>query len=121
MPNEIPRAVNIGACIVLLVLLVLWLVSCASATRRATVHPAAVVAELVQFHGAVAEQFDQGGMELEHYNLVQRWIASEIRVLQANPRQWEGQARLDWPRVKAICVPFESLNPWTHTIDRLLQ
>lgn len=121
MGYEIPRSVNIGACVVLLAVLLLWLVSCASAVSRATVKPSDVVVQLIQFHGAVAEQYEQGGMELEHYNVVNQWIASELRILTTNSKQWEGQARLDWPKVRSICAPFELLNPWTRKINELLQ
>jgi len=106
--------------IVVLVLAVL-LSGCATATSRARVQPSDVVVELVQFHGAVAEQYQQGGMELEHYNVVVAWIGNELRVLQSNPQQWEGQARLQWPRVRSIIVPFEALAPWGPRLDALLQ
>jgi hypothetical protein len=100
------------------ILLAAWCASCATVPR---VQPADVVVKLIQFHGAVADQFQAGGMELEHFLTVTSWIGDELRVLQTNPRQWEGQARLDWPRVKSICVPFESLEPWTRRLDGLLQ
>ena len=50
-------------------------------------------------------------MELEHYLQVNAWIGSGIRVLRANPAQWEGQARLKWPLIQSICTPYESLQP----------
>jgi len=99
----------------------LLLAGCSTATSRARLKPADVVVALIEFHGAVAEQFDAGGMELEHYNVVNQWIGSEIRILRANPTQWEGQGRLGWFRVKMICLPFENLNAITHRIDALLQ
>lgn len=101
--------------------LALLLSGCSTATSRARVHPSDIVVELVQFHGAVAEQYQQGGMELEHFLVVTAWIGDEIRILQTNPRQWEGQARLDWPRVRSIITPFEHLAPWAAKIDGLLQ
>jgi hypothetical protein len=98
-----------------------WCASCATATSRARLKPADVVVELIQFHGAVSAQMAAGGMELEHFLTVTEWIGDELRVLQTNPRQWEGQARLDWRRVKSICVPFDALEPWTRRLDTLLQ
>jgi len=101
--------------------LALWLCGCATATSRAQLQPADVVAELVQFHGAVADQYAAGGMELEHFLVVTSWIGDLVRVLLARPEQWEGQARLDWPRVRSIIVPFETLAPWGLRLDRWLQ
>jgi len=106
---------------IVIVALVLALSGCAAATSRAQLQPADVVAELVQFHGAVAEQYAAGGMELEHFLAVTAWIGDTLRVVQTNPKQWEGQARLTWPRVKSIVVPFEALAPWAATIDGRLQ
>jgi hypothetical protein len=100
------------------VLLFALLTSCATVPR---VQPADVVVELIQFHGAVSEQYAAGGMELEHFLVVTQWIGDELRVLQTQPKQWEGQARLRWPVVKSICVPFEALEPWTRRLDGLLQ
>jgi hypothetical protein len=106
----------------LIVALALVLCSaCASATSRARVQPADIQAELVQFHGAVAAQFQQGGMETEHFLEVTAWIGDALRVVQTNPSQWEGQARLRWPRVRSIVVPFEQLAPWGPRLDRVLQ
>jgi hypothetical protein len=110
-----------ACCLVLVVLVVLLLVGCASVTSRSRLKPNDVVVQLIQFHGAVAEQYDLGGMELEHYNVVNQWIASELRILTTNAKQWEGQARLDWPKVRSICAPFELLAPWTRKINELLQ
>jgi len=104
-----------------ILVLALVLSGCASATSRARVHPRDIVVELVQFHGAVAEQYQAGGMELEHFLEVTAWIGNEVRVLQTNPQQWEGQARLQWPRVRSIIVPFEHLAHWGPRLDALLQ
>jgi len=106
---------------ILTVVLALVLSGCATATSRARIQPSDIVVELVQFHGAVAEQYQAGGMELEHFLVVTAWIGNELRVLQTNPPQWEGQARLDWPRVRSIITPFEHLAPWATKIDGLLQ
>ena len=117
----IPRWINWLAIGLLLVVGALWLLGCATATRRARVKPQELAVLLVQFHGAVADQMALGGIELEHYLVVQSWIADEVRVLTTNPTQWEGQMRLGWPRVRSICVPFESLEPWVQRIDRWVQ
>jgi len=107
---------------ILIVALALFLLSgCASATSRAQLQPDDVVAELVQFHGAVADRFQQGGMELEHFLAVTAWIGDTLRVVQTRPQQWEGQARLAWPRVRSIVAPFEALAPWGPRLDRWLQ
>lgn len=99
----------------------LGLAGCSTATSRAQLKPSDVVTQLVRFHGDVADQFQAGGMELEHFLIVMSWIGDEIRVLQTNPKQWEGQARLDWRRVRNICVPFERLEPAVKRIDALMQ
>jgi len=105
--------------------LVVWLLvgslGCATATTRAQLQPADVVTALVQFHGAVADQYQVGGLELEHFLEVTAWIGDTLRVVQTQPRQWEGQARLRWPRVRSIVVPFEALAPWAQRIDALVQ
>lgn len=106
---------------ILIVALALLLSGCATATSRAQLKPLDVVAELMQFNGAVAQQFSDGGMELEHFLIVMTWIGDEIRILRTNPRQWEGLARLDWRRVRNICVPFERLEPAVKRIDALIQ
>lgn len=121
-----PRIPGVPMKIVPTLALIAWLViplpGCATVTPPPPqIQPRDVVALLVQFHGAVADQFDAGGLELEHYTDVVRWIGDEIRVLQTNPTHWEGQARLGWPRVRSICVTFEPLAPWTQRIDTLLQ
>jgi hypothetical protein len=95
-----------------------WASGCATVPRVTSVD---IVAALVQFHGAVAAQYAEGGMELEHFVAVTQWIGDEIRVVQANPRQWEGQARLDWPRVRSMVVPFERLGSAVQRLDALLQ
>lgn len=101
-----------------MLILSLLLSSCAPQPR---LKPDDVFVLLIQLHGAVSTQYEAGGMELEHFNTVNKWIGDEIRVLANNSKQWEGQARLDWPRVKSICVPYENLNLITNKIDRLLQ
>ena len=98
---------------------------CASAPQSRSVQltppPVDVEATLIQFHGAVSAQMAAGGMELEHYLAVTQWIGDGLRVLHTKPQQWEGQARLDWPRIRSIVVPFENLQAWGVRIDRLVQ
>lgn len=96
------------------------IIAAACATAR-PVPRTDVLSQLIQFHGAVAAQYDAGGMELEHYNLINKWIGDEIRILTTNSKQFEGQARLKWPVVRSICAAFDSLAPWTHKIDEMLQ
>jgi hypothetical protein len=111
--------VIIAALVMMLLSLVVLITSCAPPVPRVT--PSDVIVELVRFHGDVAAQYQQGGMELEHFLVVTQWIGDELRVLQTQPKQWEGQARLDWPRVRSIVVPFEALGPAVARIDQLVQ
>jgi len=121
MTVRVPHWLDVlGACALLL--LAGWiLASCATATPRARSQPPDLMTTLIEFHGAVAAQYEAGGMELEHYNVVNTWIGDEVRVLTTNPTHWEGQARLGWPRVRSICLPFESLVDVTHRVEAFLQ
>ena len=111
-----------AALVVWLLLLGIFVSGCATtATDRARGKPADIVAELIQFQAAVGDQYQQGGMDVEHFNVVTSWIGDALRVLQTNPAQFEGQARLKWPVVQSIVVPFESLQPFAARITARLQ
>lgn len=121
MRLDIPRRVSLSALAVLAIIGLLWLAGCSTATSRARLQPADVVTELVAFHGDVAEQMAAGGMEQEQFLDLTAWIGTVLRVVQTNPQQWEGQARLKYPRVRSIVASFEALAPWGPRLDRLVQ
>jgi hypothetical protein len=73
---------------------------------------------LIQFNAAV---LDTPGMEDEQRQIIVTWIADGIRVLIVQPKQWEGQARLNWPKVRSMCGPYDNLLVYAAQIDRLLQ
>jgi len=73
---------------------------------------------LMQFQSAVNQT---EGMELEQRNTITNWIADGTRILIVNPKKWEGQARLEWPKVRSMCGPYDSLSEWVSKIDKELQ
>jgi len=76
---------------------------------------------LLQFHGALSNQYQVGGMDIDTFNTINDWIVNEIRVTTHNPKQWEGQARLEWNKIRSLCGPYDSLNEWVEKMNRLIQ
>jgi hypothetical protein len=95
-------------------------ISCASNPRPRSA-PLGALSTLIAFQGAVSERYLEGGMELEHFNFISVWLANGIRILQVNQTQWEGQARLEWPKVRSLCGPYDSLTGWVNKTEALLQ
>ena len=103
----------------LLLTSILLFSSCA--TNQVRVTPTSVQSTLIQLHGAVSQQYIDGGMELEHFLQVNAWIGDELRIIQNNPKQWEGQARLNYLRIRSILVPYENLVPILTKLDGMIQ
>lgn len=101
-------------------------ISCASLNTRNEVRLRnEVMNTVVEFSGWVNDQYLEGGMESETLAYINSWISMVLRVTTSpqgkSAKQWEGQARLDWIKIRSLCGPYDKLNASVIKIDRLLQ
>ena len=80
--------------------------------------PAMAYDQLVAFHAAV---LNTEGLEKEHLAIIIAWIARGVETLRLQPDQWEATAREKWPVVRSLIGPYDGLQEYAVTFDRLLQ
>lgn len=117
-------------CLSVLLLSVVLGLSCAPArtrqARAATLTATQIHDQLLAFHAAV---LTQAGMEAEQRQLAVAWIDQGVKQLAPGLKLsdaqvvtlWEAGARHGWPAVRAAIGPYDPLQPWAVTFDRLLQ
>lgn len=84
-----------------------------------TFRPEQIFEPLLAFHDALLQT---RGMELEQVAVITRWIAAGVKTVRGDtPERWEEVARENWPQVRSLIGPYETLEPFAAVFDRLLQ
>ena len=97
----------------------------AVARERETPHfhvQSQVLEPMIAFEAAVDQQLGAGGIDIETFALIKRWIGASLGVLKGpHPDDWEAVAREGWPQVRSAIGPYDRLMPFSRLIDKLIE